>query len=121
MEVLFVTDIMILLLLAVAVGFGVRSAIQHFRGKGGCCGGGDYKPRKKKLEQVAAKKTMCISGMSCEHCQNRVMEALNNLEGVSAVVSFRKGTAVVSMERMVEDGVLKAAVEKAGYMVTEIR
>lgn len=114
-------DMIILLILAVAVAFGVRSAIQHFRGKGGCCGGGDYKPRKKKLSQVTARKTLCISGMSCEHCQNRVMEALNSLDGCSAVVSCKKGTAVVSMERPVEDAVLKTAVEKAGYMVTEIR
>ena len=115
------TDLIILFLLLIAIVFGIRWSIRHFKGKGGCCGGGDYKPRPKKLNTVAGKKTLCISGMSCEHCQNRVMEALNDIPGASAAVSFKKGTAVVSIEHAIDNSTLKSAVEKAGYMVTEIR
>ena len=112
----------IIIILTVALFIGIRSTVKHFRGKGGCCGGGsDYRPRPKKLDQVIAKKTICISGMSCEKCAIRVMEAINRIEGASAVVCHKKGTAVVSMNRPMEDSVLKSAVEKAGYMVTEIR
>lgn len=111
----------IILILAVALFFGIRSTVKHFQGKGACCGGSSYKPRKKKLDNVVGKKTVCISGMSCENCQNRVMEAINRIEGASAAVSHRKGTAVVRMDRAIDDSVLKAAVENAGYMVTEIR
>lgn len=114
-------NLIIILILLVAIGYGVFSTIKHFQGKGACCGGGSsYKPRKKKLEQVTAKKTVCVSGMSCENCSNRVMEAINRIEGASAVVSHKKGTAVVQMDRAIEDSVLKAAVEKTGYMVTDI-
>lgn len=112
----------IILILVVLVAFGIRSTVKHFQGKSACCGGGsNYKPRKKKLDKVIAKKTVCISGMSCENCENRVMEALNRIEGASASVSHKKGLAIVEPDRSVEDCLLKAAVEKAGYMVTEIR
>lgn len=111
----------IILILLLAVGYGVFSTVKHFQGKGACCGGGgSYKPRKKKLDHVTFKKTVCISGMNCENCSNRVMEAINQIEGASAVVSHKKGTGVVRMDRVIEDSVLKAAVEKAGYMVTDI-
>lgn len=112
----------IVLILVLALAAGIRSTVKHFQGKSACCGGGNsYRPRAKKLERVIGKKRVCISGMSCENCEIRVMEALNRIEGASASVSHRKGWAVVSMDRSIEDSVLKSAVEKAGYMVTEIR
>ena len=113
-------DLIIIVIIAAALAVGLRSTIKHFQGKSSCCGGGSYTPRKKKLHTVVEKKTLCISGMSCERCQNRVMEALNDIEGASATVSFKKGTAVVAMEHRIENDVLKAAVQKAGYMVTDI-
>jgi copper chaperone CopZ len=59
--------------------------------------------------------------MTCEHCKNRVENALNRLEGVSAKVNLKKKTAVVSMEKEVEDMQLQKAVEQAGYKVIQIR
>ena len=62
-----------------------------------------------------------IEGMTCEHCKNRVENALNRLEGVSAKVNLKKKTAVVSMEKEIEDMQLQKAVEQAGYKVIQIR
>lgn len=62
-----------------------------------------------------------IEGMTCEQCKNRVENALNRLEGVSAKVNLKKKTAVVSMEKEVEDMQLQKAVEQAGYKVIQIR
>ena len=42
----------IIAILVLAVGYGIVSAIKHFKGQGGCCGGGSYKPKKKKLKNV---------------------------------------------------------------------
>ena len=64
------------------------------------------------------KKEMKIEGMMCPHCEARVKQTLENLEGVSeAVVSHESGTAVVSCAESVTDDALKAAVEGAGYKV----
>ena len=115
------TDLIIIAVLAVAVLLGVRSGVKHFRGEGGCCGGGTYKPRKKKLDSVIDKKTLIIEGMTCQHCENRVHEAINRIPGASAEVNFRKRRAVVSMSQTISAATLMETVEKAGYHVTEIR
>lgn len=114
------TNIIIVAVLAVILFFSLRSTIKHFRGEGGCCGGSTYKAHPKKLNSVAGKKTFLVDGMSCQHCVNRVMEAVNSIDGVSAVVDLKKGKAVVSYERPVDDELIRGAIEKAGYTVTGI-
>lgn len=66
------------------------------------------------------KKIVEIKGMSCEHCQNRVEKALNAVEGVEAKVELKKNRAVVNLTKDIEDQVLKATVEEAGYEVVSI-
>jgi len=70
---------------------------------------------------VTGRKTVSIEGMKCQHCVNRVMEALNSIDGASAVVKLKKGVAIVSMEHPITDEELRDAVQFAGYTVTEIR
>lgn len=114
------TDIIVIAILAAAVILALRSTVKHFRGEGGCCGGGTYKARKKKLSAVNGKKTALVEGMSCQHCVNRVMEAVNAIEGASAVVHLKKGKVVISMNRSIEDAVIISAIENAGYVVKSI-
>lgn len=72
-------------------------------------------------EQTMDKKNMEIEGMMCEHCQARVKEALEKVDGVdSAEVSHEAGTAVVSLSGAVSDDALTAAVVDAGYEVKKI-
>ncbi|MEL7624710.1 MAG: heavy metal translocating P-type ATPase [Clostridiales bacterium] len=66
-------------------------------------------------------KQMEIEGMSCSHCSGRVEKALNGIDGVKAAVDLEKKTATVEMATPVDDQVLKAAVEDAGYEVVAIR
>lgn len=113
-------NIIILLIIAVLAVIGVVSARKHFRGEGGCCGGGgDYVPRKK-LSQVIGKKTVTVEGMTCEHCKARVERAINDLDGLAAVVKLKKKQVQVSMARDASDEEIRAAIERAGYHVTGI-
>lgn len=109
-------------ILLAAVFLALRSSLKHFKGQGGCCGGGsEPKPKRKKLQgPVVAEKVIHIEGMHCEKCQNRVERVLNDLDGAAARVHLKKKTAVVSMSREIGDGELKAVVEQAGYKVTGI-
>lgn len=84
-------DYIVIAVLAVVILVGVRASIKHFRGESGCCGGGTYKARPKKLSKVVEKKTFRVEGMSCQHCVNRVMEAVNGIDGVSGAVNLKKG------------------------------
>lgn len=111
----------IVAIIVVAVAFGVYSAVKHFKGKSGCCGSGDYKPRKKKLSNVIYQKIFVVEGMHCEHCKNRVEEVVNDIKGVAGTVDLKKGELTVSYAENVDDQLLKSRIEKAGYTVTQIK
>ena len=54
----------------------------------------------------------------CAHCEARVKNCLEALEGVkTAEVSCRDGSATVTLEKDVSDATLKKAVEDQGYRV----
>lgn len=114
-------DMIIVAILLVLVLIGIRSTIKHFKGEGGCCGGGStVKIKKKRLKHVLCQKVVTIEGMSCEHCKNRVESRLNELAGISAKVDLKKGKAVISMEQELSDERIREIIEKAGYQVTSI-
>ncbi|MBQ9141723.1 MAG: heavy-metal-associated domain-containing protein [Lachnospiraceae bacterium] len=115
-------NIIIIGILVVMILVGAHSTIKHFKGQGGCCGGGSsVKVKKKKLKNVIAQKTIIIEGMTCDHCKNRVERFLNEMPGVSATVNLKKKQALVSMEREVSEEELRKVIEKAGYEVVEIK
>lgn len=115
-------DVIIIVILVILIIIGISSTIKHFKGEGGCCGGGSsVKVKRKKLKQVVKERIVTIEGMTCEHCKARVESRLNELDGVSAKVNLKRQTAVVSMEKDVEDEVVKKTIENAGYEVVEVR
>lgn len=114
-------DFVIAGIVIILIIIGIRSSVKHFKGEGGCCGGGSsVKVKRKKLKQVVKQRTVIIEGMTCEHCKARVESRLNSLDGVSAKVNLKRKTAVVSMEKDVQDEEIKKAIENAGYEVVKI-
>jgi Cu2+-exporting ATPase len=74
----------------------------------------------KKKEKNKMEKTMKIEGMMCQHCEARVKQVLEALPEVeTAEVSHKTGTAKLTLNKEVADGVLKAAVEEQGYKVKD--
>lgn len=115
-------DVIIIGILLFLVIIGICSSRKHFKGEGGCCGGGSsVKVKRKKLKQVVKQRTVTIEGMTCEHCKARVESRLNALDGVYAKVNLKKKIALVYMEKDVSDEVLKKAVENVGYHVVDVR
>lgn len=108
-------------IIAAVILVAVFTLIRRSGRKSCCSSGSDYKPRKKKLKQVIATKVFVVEGMHCEKCSNRVTEVINDISGVAGVVNLKKGTATVSYEQDVPDARIKAAIERVGYTVTEIR
>lgn len=63
-------------------------------------------------------KTLSVDGMSCEHCAESVVEALESVEGVSqATVDLDAGEATVTAGDHVSRSQLAEAVDEAGYRV----
>ena len=112
------TDIIIIAVVIVIAAIGIRSTIKHFKGQGGCCGGGGYRHRKKKLKNILYTKTFTVDGMHCDHCKNRVEEVVNDMAGIAGKVDLKKGELTVSYAEEVDDERIIARIEKAGYTVT---
>lgn len=114
--------IIILAILAVIIFFAVRSSMKHYKGDGGCCGGGSGTIRDdKKLDAPKiGEKIAHVEGMHCENCRNAVERAVNKIDGAACVVHLKKKIAVVSYSREIEDAEIKNAIESRGYTVTEI-
>ena len=111
----------VLAILAAVVVFAVFGSVKHFKGEGGCCGGGTEVKENKKLKgNITAKRTVHIDGMRCEHCKNAVERQINRIDGAAAKVNLKKNIAVVAMERDVADEEIVAAVERAGFKVKNI-
>ena len=111
----------IIFIVVILVAVSIRPALKHMRGQGSCCGGGGTYVSKKKLQNVTARKTAVVEGMTCENCKARVERAINDLDGLAGQVNLRKKEVRISMERDVDDEVIRAAIEKVGYTVVEIR
>lgn len=107
--------------LIIVIFISIRSTVKHFAGRSGCCGGGGYRPKKKKLAKVIYQKTFHVDGMHCEHCKMRVEEVVNDIKGVAGKVNLKKGELTVAYEEAVDDGLIKSRIEKAGYRVTEMQ
>lgn len=101
------------------IAIGIFSTVKHFQGKSACCGGGGYKPRRKKLGKIIAQKTFRIGGMHCERCAARVEEVVGDIHGVSGKVNLKKGELTVFYAESVEDELIRTRLEKAGYTLTE--
>lgn len=112
-------NVIIIVIVALAAAAGIIHTVKHFKGQGGCCGGGSYKPRKKKLVSVKYQKTFKVDGMHCEHCKNRVEEIVNDIPGIAGKVNLKKGEVTVSYAEDVSDEIIKSKIKRAGYIVTE--
>ncbi len=66
------------------------------------------------------KKIIKIKGMTCAHCQKRVENALNEIEGIKASVDLKNNEATVKLSKDVDDAVIRQAVTDAGYEVISI-
>lgn len=67
-------------------------------------------------EESTMKETVKISGMMCEHCENRIQKAIGALDGVTSVkADHTSGTAVIEMSHPVAESRIKEAVEGQDY------
>jgi copper chaperone len=70
------------------------------------------------LQARMERKTISVTGMSCNGCEQNVETALRNLDSVSRVdADHEADTVTVVLEDGVSDDDVNAAIEQAGYDV----
>lgn len=80
----------------------------------------DRKIKRKEKEKM--EKILYVEGMMCPHCEGRVKQILEAIDGVTqARCSHESGTATLTLSAPVSDEVLRQAVEKEGYTVTGMK
>ena len=113
----------VVLVFAIVLALAVRAALRHFKGEGGCCGGGAGAPppvADKAIGPAVARRELALGGLHCMKCVARVKAALEALPGVAADVTLDPQRAVVRMDREVPDVALRKAVEDQGFQVLSI-
>ena len=113
----------VVLVFAIVLALAVRAALRHFKGEGGCCGGGAGAPppvADKAIGPAVARRELALGGLHCMKCVARVKAALEALPGVAADVTLDPQRAVVRMDREVPDEALRKAVEDQGFRVVAI-
>lgn len=67
------------------------------------------------------KKKIYIEGMTCEHCLNRVKNALSEMDNIKEVqVNLAEGFALIESDREIVNSALTDTIDEAGYDVTKI-
>lgn len=62
------------------------------------------------------KKIIRVEGMTCEHCANRVKNALCDIDGVKKVkVNLNEGLVNIFADREIKTDVFRTEIEKLGY------
>lgn len=114
-----VENIIIAVVIATLIAIAVFYSVNHFKGKGGCCGGGTLKTKKKKLPRVFYQKTFKVQGMHCENCKARVEETVNDIDGISGKVNLKSGELTVSYAKDVSDDTIRVKLERLGYIISK--
>lgn len=120
-----IATIVIILILVVIASLALKGSVSHFKGEGGCCGGGGSdvvttEPDKILEGKVLGQKLVKIDGMHCENCSNRIKRVINKIDGLSAKVDYNSGEALIEYDRDVDNNIIKMAVENLDYKVLSI-
>lgn len=71
------------------------------------------------MSEATTEQKFTVTGMSCGHCENAVLEEVSRVQGVSNVkVSAAEGTLVLDNDGTANEQAIIDAVDEAGYEAT---
>ena len=114
-------NVIIVLILAAAVVYGIYNYVHHLNHGGGCCGEHDALAKKVKAADTnkshyAHRLVMGVDGMTCQNCQRHVENALNALPGTLAEVNLSAQNVTVWTKADADEDALRQAIRDAGYL-----
>ena len=114
-------NVIIVLLLAAAVGYGIYSFVHHLRCGGGCCGEHEAAAKKVRVadrdrSHYPHRLVLGVDGMTCQNCQRHVENALNVLPGTWAAVDLATRSVTVLTKDEADEDAIRQAIRDAGYL-----
>lgn len=114
-------NVIIVLILVAAVGYGIYSFIHHLRHGGCCCG--EHDAPAKKVRAADTNKShyphrlvMGVDGMTCQNCQRRVENALNAMPGTWAAADLAAQQVSILTKESPDEAAIRQAIRDAGYL-----
>ena len=121
------TTIIIYIIAAVLIIYGVYYTIQKFRGKAksSCCGTPEVKSVRKVDDTDESHYPytymLTVDGMKCSGCASNVENSLDNMDGVWAKVSLGRREARVLTKKEYKREDFEEALAKTSYKIADFR
>ena len=114
-------NVIIVLILVAAVGYGIYSFVHHLRHGCGCCGEHDAPARKVKAADTNKshylhRLVMGVDGMTCQNCQRHVENALNAMTDTLAEADLSAQKVTVWTKADADEDAIRQAIRDAGYL-----
>ena len=111
----------IVLILVVAVVYGIYNYVHHLNHGGGCCGEHDAPARKVKAADTNKshylhRLVMGVDGMTCQNCQRHVENALNAMTDTLAEADLSAQKVTVWTKADADEDAIRQAIRDAGYL-----
>ena len=121
------TTIIIYIIAAVLIIYGVYYTVQKFRGKAksSCCGTPEVKSVRKVDDtdegHYPYRYTLTVDGMKCSGCASNVENSLDNMDGVWAKVSLGRREARVLAKKEYTKEDFDEALSKTSYKIADFK
>lgn len=114
-------NVIIVLILVVAVVYGIYNYVHHLNHGGGCCGEHDAPARKVKAADTNKshyphRLVMGVDGMTCQNCQRHVENALNAMTDTLAEADLSAQNVTVWTKADADEDAIRQAIRDAGYL-----
>lgn len=114
-------NVIIVLILVVAVVYGIYNYVHHLNHGGGCCGEHDAPARKVKAADTNKshyphRLVMGVDGMTCQNCQHHVENALNAMTDTLAEADLSAQKVTVWTKADADEDAIRQAIRDAGYL-----
>ena len=114
-------NVIIVLILVVAVVYGIYNYVHHLNHGGGCCGEHDAPARKVKAADTNRshyphRLVMGVDGMTCQNCQRHVENALNAMTDTLAEADLSAQKVTVWTKADADEDAIRQAIRDAGYL-----
>ena len=114
-------NVIIVLILVVAVVYGIYNYVHHLNHGGGCCGEHDAPAKKVKAADTNKshyphRLVMGVDGMTCQNCQRHVENALNAMTDTLAEVDLSAQKVTVWTKADADEDAIRQAIRDAGYL-----
>lgn len=119
-------NLIIYIILAVLIAFGVWKTVKKIRHGSSCCGEHEAPPAKIRISDTDKKHypylyELKVDGMHCSNCARKIENAFNSQSGLWAKAEIGEKKVCLRSKELVGEEILRRIVSDAGYILLSIK